>query len=239
MMYKTVQMKTSPMKISLSVITSAAVILICSVAAFAQQGMGIGNNNPLEMLDVTGAIKIGTDINNAAGAPAGGAGTVRFRAGIFEGWDGSAWIPLGGGGGTSGAFETTANVTSNNPGTVATDDFVFGSIQLGNAAGTDDDSRLFFDKSKSAFRAGYVSGTQWDDANIGNYSTAMGSSTTASGYFSTAMGDFTTASGPVSTAMGANTYASGNTSTAMGYETEASGDYSIAMGSFSSAAGNF
>ena len=86
-----------------------------SFASYAQQGLGVGNTNPQEMLDVTGAIKIGTDINNGAGAPAGGAGTVRFRSGQFEGWDGSAWIPLGGGGGTSGAFETTSNVTSNNP----------------------------------------------------------------------------------------------------------------------------
>lgn len=65
--------------------------------SYAQQGMGIGNNNPLEMLDVTGAIKIGTDINNGAGAPAGGAGTLRYKAGIFEGWNGSAWVPFSGG----------------------------------------------------------------------------------------------------------------------------------------------
>ncbi len=33
-----------------------------SASTFAQQGMGVGNNNPLEMLDVSGAIKVGTDL---------------------------------------------------------------------------------------------------------------------------------------------------------------------------------
>ena len=66
-------------------------------AVTAQTGMGIGTNSPSEKLDVVGAIKIGTDINNGAGAPAGGAGTLRFRSGIFEGWNGTVWTPMGGG----------------------------------------------------------------------------------------------------------------------------------------------
>ena len=72
-------------------------LIIVSFQAIAQQGMGVGTNNPLEMLDVSGAIKIGTDINNSNVAPTGGAGTIRFRSGQFEGWDGSSWIPLGSG----------------------------------------------------------------------------------------------------------------------------------------------
>ena len=76
-------------------------LLLTATAPFltvnAQQGMGVGNNNPLEMLDVTGAIKVGTDINNGAGTPAGGSGTIRFRSGQFEGWNGSAWVAFGGG----------------------------------------------------------------------------------------------------------------------------------------------
>ncbi|MBI1287936.1 MAG: hypothetical protein GC178_10185 [Flavobacteriales bacterium] len=68
-----------------------------SVSSYAQQGMGVGTNTPLEMLHVTGAIKVGTDINNSSAAPSGGAGTIRFKAGQFEGWDGTSWIPLGGG----------------------------------------------------------------------------------------------------------------------------------------------
>ena len=77
---------------------SLALIFFLAVAtAQAQQGMGVGNNNPLEMLDVSGAIKVGTDINNSNAAPTGGAGTIRFKAGAFQGWDGTSWIPLGGG----------------------------------------------------------------------------------------------------------------------------------------------
>lgn len=83
--------------------------------ANAQQGMGVGNSNPQEMLDVSGAVKIGTDINNTTGAPAGGAGTIRYKAGQYEGWDGSSWQPLGGSGllgptgptGTAGADGST------------------------------------------------------------------------------------------------------------------------------------
>jgi len=91
---------------------------------------------------------------------------------------------------------------------------------------------------KAAFRAGFVSYTQWCDANIGDYSTAMGNSTVASGWASTAMGQVTTASGNSSTAMGNTTTASGYESTSMGYETTASGTFSTAMGDNTTASGD-
>ncbi|RLC33444.1 MAG: hypothetical protein DRZ76_04345, partial [Candidatus Nealsonbacteria bacterium] len=40
-------------------------------------------------------------------------------------------------------------------------------------------TRMLWYPRKAAFRVGYVDGTQWDDANIGSYSTAMGAQTTA------------------------------------------------------------
>ena len=138
---------------------------------------------------------------------------------------------------TTTIFANTSGVTSNENGTYATDDFVFGAAQLDNIAGTDDDKRLFFDKSKGAFRAGSVDGTQWDDANIGYRSTAMGYNASASGGVSTAMGYNTTAPGPYSTAMGKGTDASGSNSTAMGQSTTASGTLSTAMGELTSASG--
>ena len=64
----------------------------------------------------------------------------------------------------------------------------------------------------------------------GEASTAMGYSTTANTQASTAMGKLTTASGLNSTAMGRGTTASGTDSTAMGYYTQASGSRSTAMG---------
>jgi hypothetical protein len=83
--------------------------------------------------------------------------------------------------------------------------------------------RMMWYPGKAAFRAGRVLGTNWDDVNIGNYSSATGHNTTASGISSTAMGLSTTASGISSTAMGVNTTASGNYSTAMGYHASTAG----------------
>ncbi len=100
-------------------------------------------------------------------------------------------------------------------------------------------SRLMFYPGKAAFRAGFVGGTQWDDANVGYYSTAMGASTTARGYYSTALGIGTTASGISSTALGNSDTASGSFSTAMGNFTTASGSYSTAMGAYTTASGGY
>lgn len=98
--------------------------------------------------------------------------------------------------------------------------------------------RLMWDPAHpAAFRAGGVSGTQWDKVNIGPYSTAMGYNTTASGRASTAMGENTTASGNA-TAMGYNTAASGYASTAMGRYTTASDYASTAMGDNTTASGD-
>jgi hypothetical protein len=91
-------------------------------------------------------------------------------------------------------------------------------------------TRLIWYPLKSAFRAGYVNGTQWNNANIGDYSMALGFSTSANNDYSTATGSHTTASGLISTAMGSYTTASGEASTAMGASTTASGSHSTATG---------
>jgi hypothetical protein len=99
--------------------------------------------------------------------------------------------------------------------------------------------RFMWYPRKSVFRAGYVEGTQWDDASIGYSSMAIGYNTTANASYSTAMGFGTTASGNASTAMGRQTTASASSSTAMGLNTIASGSASTAMGSNTTASGNF
>jgi hypothetical protein len=93
-------------------------------------------------------------------------------------------------------------------------------------------TRMMWYPGKAAFRAGYVYSDNWDDSNIGEYSIAMGQSTTASGFNSTALGSSTLASGPGSTAMGVATGARGAYSTAMGFYASAYGNYSTAMGSW-------
>jgi hypothetical protein len=115
---------------------------------------------------------------------------------------------------------------------VASDNTVlFGADTLG--AG----SKLMWLPAKSAFRVGGITGTQWDWGNIGDYSTAMGSNTTASGTASAATGYNTTASGAYSTAMGYITAASSDYSTAIGREATASGTISTAMGYGTAASG--
>jgi hypothetical protein len=125
------------------------------------------------------------------------------------------------------------------------------SVSTGIIPITNTGSRLMWYPVKRAFRAGRVSSTQWDDVNVGNYSTATGYNctasgdyTTATGYasmasanYSTALGYQTSASDIGSTAMGYRPNASGNSSTAMGYQTAASGNYSTAMGHVASAKG--
>jgi hypothetical protein len=90
--------------------------------------------------------------------------------------------------------------------------------------------RMMWYADKAAFRAGCAIGTEWDQANIGNYSFAAGNFTLASGARSSALGYGAFASGNSSLATGEATTASGETSTAMGNSTTASGLASTAMG---------
>ncbi len=122
-----------------------------------------------------------------------------------------------------------------------------GTLSL-SGAGT----RMVWYPGKAAFRAGYVDGTQWNNANIGNYSVAFGYDAIASGVMSTALtflttasGNYSLAAGPFSsattlgsTALGYSTLANGTESTALGVLTTASGPYSVAMGLYSIASGN-
>lgn len=123
-------------------------------------------------------------------------------------------------------FTTTNNVTSNIRGDITTDDFVFGDTQL-DGSGT----KMFFDKSKGAFRAGYAYGDYWDDANVGEYSFAAGTDVTANGKSSVAMGTANYAEGDYTTVMGILSYAVGDFSMAFGNSSNAIGNESIAIGS--------
>jgi len=119
---------------------------------------------------------------------------------------------------------------------------VTGSYNLGHTIDdeiTGGGTLMFFNPKKAAFRAGYDDGNNWNDANIGAYSMALGNKTKASGDFSFATGILTTASGNSSTAMGNNTTASGNYTTAIGDYSTASGDNSTAIGYHAAAAGNY
>ena len=96
-------------------------------------------------------------------------------------------------------------------------DFLYGSSKLDDMNdGTKGDERVLFDKSKGAFRAGSVNSIQWNDANRGTYSTALGRNTTASGQASFAAGAENTASGTNSFVAGASNNNSANNAAVFG-----------------------
>ena len=117
-------------------------------------------------------------------------------------------------------------------GVLFTGTFNSGTIPI-EGAGT----RMMWYPKKAAFRAGGAVGLQWNDVNIGLYSTATGHSTKASGDYSTAMGQTTTASGDYSVAIGSGAEAIGQYSMALGGATTASVAYSTAIGGYTEASG--
>lgn len=145
------------------------------------------------------------------------------------------------GSGITGDIFHTGNVGIGTSGPDAKLDVEGGAVLFkGNTGGTPTSgpgTRLMWIPTFNAFRAGYVSGSQWNDVNIGSGSVALGLDTIASESASTALGWETTASGESSTAMGDNTIASGWVSTAMGYGTLASYDFTTAMGDSTVASG--
>lgn len=112
-----------------------------------------------------------------------------------------------------------------NDGVVAEGTFGVGATPP-SGAGT----RMMWYPKKAAFRVGGVSGSDWNDGNIGNYSFATGYNNRASGAYSTSFGSSSIASGQYSIAACENSTASGISSIAMGSVAIASGPYSVALG---------
>jgi hypothetical protein len=150
----------------------------------------------------------------SAGVPVGGdTGEVLTKTGDGDyelGWG------AGGGGGSSPFLRDSGDSTVKQDTSVSTpssDNFLFGSTSMDY---TDQANRMFFNKSKGAFRAGVASSTHWNDGNVGNYSFAVGGSTIASADYSHAEGYNNTASGINSHAEGSGSGASGTSSHAEG-----------------------
>jgi hypothetical protein len=99
---------------------------------------------------------------------------------------------------------------------------LFGGVYDGDISGTGipaegAGTRMVWYPRKAAFRAGGISGTQWDAANIGAYSVAIGQDVRASGDNATAFGLRSTAAQVSSFAAGEDNTASGAASVALGY----------------------
>lgn len=99
-------------------------------------------------------------------------------------------------------------------------------------------TRMMWIPAKVAFRAGQIAGTQWDNANIGSYSSSFGYNGIASGFVSTHFGNSGTTSGDYSTHFGASGLASNNFATHFGYNGTASGGYSLHFGQIGTASGS-
>jgi len=149
--------------------------------------------------------------------------------------------------------QTPATTVKDSDGNVVLQSFTGGGLlapdqgaSSGDIPATGAGIRLMWYPGKSAFRAGEVTGSEWNDANIGDFSVAFGLNTKASAPKAVAMGDGATAKSAGAVAMGTGTTA-GNDRTgsleaatnavAMGNFTEASGPNSVATGDDATASG--
>jgi hypothetical protein len=162
-------------------------------------------------------------------------------AGFADGTDGDAWST-----GSGNAYRSTGRVGVDTAAPSASlhvagaDGVLFEGISgMGSIPATGTGMRLMWYGKRAALRAGHVSGTQWDDASIGDFSVAFGDDTKAMGQDAAAFGGVTIASGTASTAMGFGTTASGTASASMGDNTSASGYSSLATGHYTSSTGDY
>lgn len=162
-------------------------------------------------------------------------------------WDGTAWVPTTASSGVTDHGALTGLLDDDHPQYLlnngvraSTNGFaVTGTAGAGSLLVSGAGTRLLWYPGKAAFRAGRSVGTEWDDAQIGGLSVAMGDHTTASGTASTALGFLATATGQSSIAMGQNTMASAHWSMAAGLNSTASGQVSTALGNSTTASGDF
>jgi hypothetical protein len=90
-------------------------------------------------------------------------------------------------------------------------------------------SRMMWYPKKAAFRAGVSSG-EWDDANIGNYSSAFGNYPRAKGNYSFAGGNQCIADGDYSTVFGGGVGSAGSYNFGAGYNHSLAGSYTSGFG---------
>src|SRR5215213_5509985 len=105
-----------------------------------------------------------------------------------------------------------------------------GSLGIGIIPQTGGGERMMWHPYKAGFRAGGVTGTQWDDASVGFYSTAFGYNTTASGLYTFVSGYESLAQSSYGVAIGYNANSNGTGAVSIGYRTTADANNSVAIG---------
>jgi hypothetical protein len=195
--------------------------------------IGIGTNTPSEKLEVIGKTKTtalqitsNAGINKVLVSDANGNATWNNANTIAGGTLDQAYDFGGQGLGRTIVADSGALRISGEDGLFVTGTYGIGDTVDISGGGT----RMFFNPRKAAFRAGRVLGSNWDNGNIGIYSTAIGYNTQASGAYSASIGTAATANGASSISIGTGTNANGEFSLAMGEDTYANGDNSTAMG---------
>lgn len=182
-----------------------------------------------------GDVSIGTSAFNSYILPASkgtngqimqtdGLGNVSWATPSIGGSLDDAYDFGGAGAGRNITADSGAVTISGTDGLVST-----GTFGSGVLAPTGSGTRMVWNPRKGAFRAGFVSSTQWNDPNIGQYSFAFGYDTMALGAYSAAFGSGSTATGVTATAFGDST-SSGIASTSFG-TSSAIGGFATAFGS--------
>ncbi len=115
------------------ILLPAAVLLSANVFA---QNVGVGVPSPLERLDVSGRLRLSS--NNTAGAPAGGAGTIRWNATVnaFQGYVGAPvndWVSFGSPAGLLSQTLSSGQVFVGNGSNIATGVALSGDAAITNA----------------------------------------------------------------------------------------------------------
>jgi hypothetical protein len=201
-----------------------------SVVLGNNANVGIGTSAPTNTLHVVRAVRL-VDGNQALGkvlvsdadgnaswqTPSGGGGSSTLDQAYDQG---------GAGAGRTITADAGAVKVAGSDGLLVTGAILSGAGIEVSGTGT----RMFFNPSKAAFRAGYVENDRWDDINLGIGSIGLGISTQASGYASISIGSYNSSLGTNSVTLGTNNVASGNYSTSIGWWAISEGDYSLATG---------
>ncbi len=231
-------------------------LLFTDTSTAQAQNVGIGTNAPdnSAMLDIVSTSRgiliprMTSAQRTAVSTPARGLLVYDLDTKSFWFYDGS-WTELKGGGNTldqaydEGGAGSGRVITADNGAVLiaGTDGFqVTGTHGSGaTLALSGAGSRMFFYPRKSAFRAGYSAASEWNDANIGVYSVALGYRPKASGLKSIAFGDSSLSLGEAGIAIGTRNRALSYRSLAMGNYSLASDTSSLAIGYRDSVTGKY
>jgi hypothetical protein len=112
-----------------------------------------------------------------------------------------------------------------------------GSLGIGIIPKEGEGYRMMWHPYRASFRAGGVSGDQWNDSNMGFFSAAFGQNVQAEGSWSIAAGREVFTDQPYSVAFGFGAHANGQAAVAIGYRPTADANYAIAIGRGASANG--